>query len=153
MLIIRLTRRGKRNKAFFRVVVAEHTAPIKGRFLESLGFFNPHTKERKFSSERIKHWLKKGAQCSDTAHNLFVAEGIIEEPKRPVKIRKKSKEDEKEDAPEKKKKEESAVEKKEGAAKATEEKAEKEEAKKDEEPKKESKEAKGDIENTKKEAK
>ena len=50
MLKIRLTRRGKKNKAFFRIVVAEHTSPIKGRFLEVLGFLNPHTKEKEFQS-------------------------------------------------------------------------------------------------------
>lgn len=88
MLKIRLTRRGKRNKAFFRLVVAEHTSPIKGRFLEALGFFNPHTKEKSFKADRIKYWIGKGAQCSDTAHNLLVKEGIIEGPKRAVKMKK-----------------------------------------------------------------
>ena len=89
MLKIRLTRRGKRNKAFFRLVVAEHTSPIKGRFLEVLGFLNPHTKEKNFKADRIKYWLGKGAQSSDTVHNLLVKEGIVKGPKRAVKIRKK----------------------------------------------------------------
>ncbi|MFH0929825.1 MAG: 30S ribosomal protein S16 [Candidatus Moraniibacteriota bacterium] len=54
MLKIRLTRRGKKNSAFFRVVVAEHTSPIKGKFLENLGFLNPHTKEKKIQSRPDK---------------------------------------------------------------------------------------------------
>src|SRR4030043_1249675 len=87
MLKIRLTRRGKRNKAFFRLVVAEHTSPIKGRFLEVLGFLNPHTKEKNLKADRIKYWLEKGAQCSDTVHNLLVKEGIIKAPKRAIKIK------------------------------------------------------------------
>src|SRR3989339_1394568 len=89
MLKIRLTRRGKRNKAFFRLVVAESTSPIKGRFLETLGFLNPHTKEKNFKADRIKYWIGKGAQCSDTVHNLLVKEGIVNGPKRPVKMKKK----------------------------------------------------------------
>lgn len=89
MLKIRLTRRGKKNKAFFRVVVAEHTSPIKGKFLENLGFLNPHTKEKEFKSDRIKYWIEKGAQCSDTVHNLLVSNSVISGPKKAVKIKKK----------------------------------------------------------------
>src|SRR3989339_1360568 len=91
MLKIRLTRRGKKNKAFFRLVVAEHTSPIKGRFLEALGFLNPNTKEKNLKADRIKSWIGKGAQCSDTAHNLLVKEGILRGPKRTVKMKKKEK--------------------------------------------------------------
>ena len=89
MLKIRLTRRGKKNSAFFRVVVAEHTSPIKGKFLENLGFFNPHTKEKEFKADRIKYWIEKGAQCSDTVHNLLVSNGVVSGPKRAVKIKQK----------------------------------------------------------------
>jgi len=89
MLKIRLTRRGKKNKAFFRLVVAEQTSPIKGKFIEALGFLNPHTKEKSLKSERIKYWMEKGAQCSDSAHNMLVKEGIVKGPKRAVKMKKK----------------------------------------------------------------
>ncbi len=89
MLKIRLTRRGKKNKAFFRLVVAEHASPIKGKFIEALGFLNPHTKEKSLKNERIKYWMEKGAQCSDSAHNLLVKEGILKGPKRAVKMKKK----------------------------------------------------------------
>ena len=87
MLKIRLTRRGKKNSAFFRVVVAEHTSPIKGKFLENLGFLNPHTKEKEFKADRIKYWIEKGAQCSDTVHNLLVSNGVVDGPKKAVKIK------------------------------------------------------------------
>ena len=89
MLKIRLTRRGKKNRAFFRIVVTESSWPVKGRFLESLGFFNPHTKEKGLKGDRIKYWIEKGAQCSDTVHNLLVKEGVIKGLKRAVKMRKK----------------------------------------------------------------
>jgi small subunit ribosomal protein S16 len=89
MLKIRLTRRGKKNSAFFRLVVAEHTAPIKGKFIEVLGFINPKTKEKGFKEDRVKYWIQKGAQCSDSAHNLLVKAGIIKGPKRAIKIKKK----------------------------------------------------------------
>lgn len=111
MLKIRLTRKGKRNKAFFRLVVAEHTAPIKGRFLEALGFLNPHTKEKNLKADRIKYWLEKGAQCSDTVHNLLVKEGIVKGPKRAVKIRKKEKIEENKEEPKKEEKMEEKPEK------------------------------------------
>ena len=94
MLKIRLTRRGKKNKAFFRLVVAEHSASIKGKFIDALGFYNPHTKGKSFNKERIKYWLGNGAKCSDSAHNLLVSAGIIEGPKKAVKIRREKKEEE-----------------------------------------------------------
>jgi small subunit ribosomal protein S16 len=89
MLKIRLTRRGKKNNAFFRIVVAEHTSPIKGEFLEVLGFLNPHTKEKSFKADRIEYWIGKGAQCSDTVHNLLVSNDVIKGSKRAVKLKKK----------------------------------------------------------------
>jgi small subunit ribosomal protein S16 len=92
MLKIRLTRLGKKNNAFFRLVVAENTAPIKGRFIEAVGFINPHTKEKNLEKERILRWIGKGAKCSDTVHNLLVREGIIKGPKKAIKIKRKAEE-------------------------------------------------------------
>jgi small subunit ribosomal protein S16 len=139
MLKIRLTRKGKKNSAFFRVVVAEHTAPIKGKFLENLGFFNPHTKEKEFKADRIKYWIEKGAQCSDTVHNLLVSNGVVDGSKRTVKIKQKAVEEKKEDEatkPEEKKDEAKEAE----AEKPAESKEEKKEEKVEEvkpEPEKE----------------
>ncbi len=78
MLIIRLTRRGRRNDPSFKLVVTEHTNPVKGKFLEELGFLNPKTKAKAFEKERILHWISKGAKCSATVNNLLVSEGVIE---------------------------------------------------------------------------
>ncbi|MCX6766326.1 MAG: 30S ribosomal protein S16 [Candidatus Moranbacteria bacterium] len=140
MLKIRLTRRGKKNNAFFRIVVAEHTSPIKGGFLEVLGFLNPHTKEKSFKADRIEYWIGKGAQCSDTVHNLLVSNSVISGSKRAVKLKKKPAEEvkaesassaDKEAKPEDKevKAEEVAEAKPSASAEATADKEEKEEEK------------------------
>jgi len=79
MLIIRLFRTGKKNQPFFKIVVTDKRNPPKGgRFVEKVGFWNPLTKERKLNAERIKYWLSKGAQVSDTVHNFLVDEKIVE---------------------------------------------------------------------------
>lgn len=90
MLKIRLTRTGKRNQPYFRIVVAEASRPIKGRFIEILGHLNPRTKEIKLKKDRIKHWLSKGAQPSPTVHNKLVdAKIIIDKKKKATRIKKK----------------------------------------------------------------
>jgi len=84
MLVIRLFRTGKKNQPFFRVVVTDKRKPPRaGRFVEIVGFWNPLTKEKNLKVERIKYWLSKGAQPSDTVSNLLVSEKIIERPKIP----------------------------------------------------------------------
>lgn len=84
MIIIRFLRTGKRNQAFFRVVATDKKNPPKaGRFLEILGFYNPLTKEKNLKADRIKYWISKGAQTSDTVHNLLIQEGVIQGKKIP----------------------------------------------------------------------
>ncbi len=79
MLVIRLTRRGKKNQPFFRVVVIDKRRSAKGgRAAEILGYVNPLTKKNSFEKERILYWLSKGAQPSSTVHNLLINEKIIE---------------------------------------------------------------------------
>lgn len=90
MLRIRLTRVGKKNRPVYRLVVAEHWRPIKGRFIEILGHYNPITKEKQFNADRVKYWVGVGAKPSITAHNLLVKSEIIPGPKIPI-TRKKAK--------------------------------------------------------------
>ena len=78
MLKVRLQRIGKKNQAYFRVVVTEHTTKPKGRYLELLGSYDPHKNELKVKEERVKYWLSKGAQLSPTLNNLLVGRKIIE---------------------------------------------------------------------------
>ncbi len=91
MLIIRLKRIGKKNYPYYRMVVADKARAVNGKFIEILGSFNPHTKERSFKKERVLHWLSNGAQVSDTVYNLLVKENILQGESRKVRIVKKKK--------------------------------------------------------------
>jgi small subunit ribosomal protein S16 len=77
MLKIRLQRRGKKNYATYRVVVADRRAPVKGKFIADLGPYNPHTNEFRIDKETTLKWLDQGAQCSPTVHNLLIENKII----------------------------------------------------------------------------
>lgn len=89
MLTIRFNRVGKKNKSYYRIVLQEHTIAPGGRHIEVLGSWDPHMKKAVFEAEKIKEWIKKGAQVSDTAYNLFIKEGILTGKKRIVKVPKK----------------------------------------------------------------
>lgn len=83
MLTIRLKRIGKRHDPAYRVVVTDsREGPKSGRFIETLGHYNPRSKERVINAERARYWLGQGAGLSATAHNMFVKLGIINESKR-----------------------------------------------------------------------
>lgn len=78
MLKIRLSLAGKKAQKSFRIVVQEHTSPIKGKFIEEIGYYRPTTpnKEMKVDVERVNHWISKGAQPSDTAAVLLKKSGM-----------------------------------------------------------------------------
>ena len=82
-LKIRLARGGSKKRPFYRIVVAEATAPRDGRFIEKLGTYNPLLEQSNaerivLNPDRIKHWLSVGAMPSDRV-NLFLANaGIVE---------------------------------------------------------------------------
>jgi small subunit ribosomal protein S16 len=59
-------------------VVSEQTNPVKGKFLEELGFYNPKLKSRSFDKERILYWISKGAKCSATVNNLLISSEVIQ---------------------------------------------------------------------------
>lgn len=77
MLRIRLQRRGKKNYATYRVVVAQASAPIKGKYLADLGHYNPHSDAFVVDTAKVTQWIKQGAQPSNTIHNLLVTHKII----------------------------------------------------------------------------
>lgn len=82
MLVIRLTRKGKKNQPSFRVVVTDKRRSAKGgRAVEDLGYKNPLTKKVSLNKERILYWISKGAKPSATVNNLLVSEKIIEAKK------------------------------------------------------------------------
>ncbi len=90
MITIRFNRVGKKNKSYYRIVLQEHTIAPGGRHIAILGSYDPHLKKAVLEAEKIKEWIGKGAQVSDTAYNLFVKEGVIEGKKRVVKVPKKA---------------------------------------------------------------
>ncbi len=96
MLKIRLRRVGRKHDPSFRIVITENTSPVKGKYLESIGFYNAVLKRREVDGERAKYWISKGAQPTDVVHNLLVSEGIIKAPK--VSVHAKSKKQEEEGA-------------------------------------------------------
>ncbi len=102
MLVIRLNRVGRRNKAQFRIVVQEHTIAPGGRHIAIVGSYNPHTKVIILKEDEIKKYIANGAQPSDSVHNLLVRENVIDAPKRSVKMPDKEVEEDAEDNAEKK---------------------------------------------------
>lgn len=79
MLMIRLQRIGRKNQAAFRVVVIDsHASPKAGKNVELLGSYSPHSNVLQVNKDRVLHWVKLGAQLSDTMRNLLITGGIIE---------------------------------------------------------------------------
>jgi len=70
MLTLRMTRHGAKKRPFYHIVVADSRSPRDGRFIEKVGTYNPMLKKEDpkrviLTEERIKHWLKNGAQPSE----------------------------------------------------------------------------------------
>ncbi len=76
---IRLQRHGKKNFAFFHIVVADTRAPRNGRFIEQIGSYNPNTNPATIvlDSERALAWLNVGAQPTLTAKRILSYEGVL----------------------------------------------------------------------------
>lgn len=78
MLMIRLSRVGKKKQPTYRLIVSDKRKDPWGNYLENLGNYNPRTKKAELKKDRIKEWIGKGAQPSDTVHNLLIENGVIE---------------------------------------------------------------------------
>lgn len=79
---IRLQRRGRKNDPSFRVVVVDSKKkPKTGNYLEMVGSYDPRVNRVEIKGDRVLHWLKNGAQASDTVHNLLVSQKIIDAKK------------------------------------------------------------------------
>jgi len=80
MVKIRLQKLGRRNRAFFRVVVMDARAKRQGTYLEKLGQYDPvekdSAKQLTVSVERAKHWLGQGAQPTEAVAHLLEKAGI-----------------------------------------------------------------------------
>lgn len=76
---IRLQRHGKKNFAFFHIVVADTRAPRDGRFIEQLGSYNPNTNPATIilDGEKALKWLNVGAQPTLVARRILSYEGVL----------------------------------------------------------------------------
>lgn len=95
MLVIRLSRIGKKKHPTFRLIISEKSKDLYGDYLELLGHYDPHTNQVNLKADRIKYWLSKGAKPSGTVHNLLVDKKIIEAQKIKVANIKRKKEEKK----------------------------------------------------------
>ena len=75
---IRLRRMGARKQPFYRVVVADSRSPRDGRFLDTIGTYNPRTEpaEIRIDREKALAWLESGAEPTDTARSVLSQVGI-----------------------------------------------------------------------------
>jgi small subunit ribosomal protein S16 len=75
---MRLTRVGGRKDPQWRVVVADRRSPRDGRFIETLGRYNPQTDPSTIvlKEERIRHWLSVGAEPTEPVQKLLKTQGI-----------------------------------------------------------------------------
>jgi small subunit ribosomal protein S16 len=80
MVKIRLRRMGRRNRPFYRVVVADTRSPRDGKFIDIIGHYNPLTDPATIdiNEEKALKWLRYGAQPSDTVRSLLAKLGIID---------------------------------------------------------------------------
>ena len=71
---------GAKKSPFYRIVVADSRSPRDGRFIETVGTYNPvaNPAEVKIDEELTLQWLQNGAKPSDTVRNLLSKEGIME---------------------------------------------------------------------------
>ena len=76
---IRLQRHGKKNFAFFHIVVADSRAPRDGRYIEQIGSYNPNTNPATIllNDERALSWLNVGAQPTPTVKRILSYEGVL----------------------------------------------------------------------------
>jgi small subunit ribosomal protein S16 len=80
-LKIRLARAGAKKRPFYRIVIADSRSPRDGRFIEIVGTYNPilpkgDEKRVTLNTERIQHWLSKGAQTTDRVLRFLDAAGL-----------------------------------------------------------------------------
>lgn len=75
---LRLKRMGSKQKPFYRIVAADSRSPRDGRFIETVGTYNPIVKENNVTvdEEKVIKWLNNGAQPTDTVKSLLSKSGV-----------------------------------------------------------------------------
>ena len=82
MVVLRLKPMGRTHRKFYRICVMEKRAPVNGRAIEELGWYDPIGKDDKQISvkpDRVAYWLSVGAQPSDTVRSLLRKAGCAYE--------------------------------------------------------------------------
>ena len=76
---IRLSRHGKKNYAYYHIVVADSRAPRDGRFIELIGSYNPNSNPATIilDNEKALNWINNGAQPSDTCRRILSYKGVL----------------------------------------------------------------------------
>lgn len=76
---LRLKRGGSKQRPFYRIVAADSRCPRDGRFIDTIGTYNPIPAEYEVSidEEKAMYWLTNGAQPTDTVRNLLSEKGIM----------------------------------------------------------------------------
>lgn len=76
---IRLQRHGRKNYAFYPIVIADSRAPRDGKFIERIGSYNPNTNPATITLnfERALYWVNCGAEPTDTVRNILSREGVM----------------------------------------------------------------------------
>lgn len=92
---LRLTRRGRRNAPYYRLVVADSRSPRDGRFIDSIGIYHPLQKDEesqlRIDEEKALKWLHRGVTPSDTVRSLLRRKGIMKKFHEAKQAAKKSK--------------------------------------------------------------
>lgn len=86
MVRIRLRRMGAKKKPFYRIVVADQHNARDGRFIETIGTYDPLTEPAtvELKNERVFYWLSVGAQPSEAVAHLFKKRNLIDAAGKPV---------------------------------------------------------------------
>ena len=76
---IRLQRHGRKDYAFYPIVIADSRAPRDGKFIERIGSYNPNTNPATITLnfERALYWVNCGAQPTDTVRSILSNEGVL----------------------------------------------------------------------------
>ena len=77
MLSIKLKMIGKKGQRSFRVIIQEARSKLRGKFIEDLGWYNPHSNKFEVKKDRVLYWLKVGAQPTETVSQLLKKNSTI----------------------------------------------------------------------------
>ncbi len=90
MVSIRFRRVGKKKQPSYRIVVADSRSPRNGRFIETIGHYNPRTEPPTVvvKEEKLHSWIKDGARPSESLERVLVSCGILQKSERAEKAEK-----------------------------------------------------------------